>query len=712
MSVATNPADETAALGLDSERRQRQALQAECDALRADAATLQQQCDELRQILDAVLAVDDAQLWEWSRDTDVLLMYQPEGTDAPAMPGTERFTSVVDDAHREDQAALRQSWRAVQSGASAHLDISFRRATAMQWRWFRLRGQVLARDADGQATRLIGTLQDISDSKHADDARQRRAQAFAIARDPMLLVDAQGTIIDSNYALQTLLGLAEAEIAGRSITAFFADVGSGIAALQRLQDWRGELLLRGAHGSARTVDLSIIACTGRYAGSGVHLVCARDITEQKSSAHALDKLVRFDSLTGLPNRLSFQAALEARLNATEACFALLFINLDGFKHINDALGHEFGDALLAEVGRRLTISAGGEAYVARWGGDEFVVLLPHRDPRVEAARVADRIIQVLKRESTVGQHRLSASASIGIALAPDDGRSATLLVRRADTAMYAAKRGGRCRWEFFRNEFDDDSLRRLTLVNLLRQDAERGRFHFVAQPKVDGQGLVVGFELLIRWRTDEFGAVSPAYFIPLAEEIGVIGQLGREAMLAATRLIRGLIDHDCGVPVAVNLSSKQLIDPVLEQALVEACMIEGIGPHLLEVEVTESALLDNLETAKAKLGALRSRGFKVSLDDFGTGFSSLSYLRDLPFDKLKIDKSFVTSLKEGARSIALTRGIVNLSRSLGMRSVAEGVETRAEYETLQSMGVDEYQGYLFARPLPLDDAIAYAVSHH
>lgn len=684
------------------------ALREELEQARSGLRQLQSQTGLLQAMLECVLAVDGEQLWEWDEDSDTVLFHRPDGEAGGET--SERLRNLLDDAHADDQPALRDAWQRVRRRERRELDHTFRRAIGMQWRWVRMRGRRLG-DDEG-TLRLVGTFADVTELRRTDELRHLRAQAWDSSEDLLALVDHRGVIIDINPGGQRLLGRNAGELRDRRLALLLREADLAVAHARRQGDWRAETVLPGGGAREVQVQARLTPCSGRLAGSDVLLLVARDVTAEKASAQTLSRLAHVDTLTGLPNRLSLLGELQHRLDdPQQRTLALLFINVDSFKQINDALGHEFGDALLQEVGRRLGLVAGTLGYVARWGGDEFIVLLPHRHPKAEGQRVAEWIINQLRRETTVGGHRLSASASIGIALAPEHARTGDMLVRYADTAMQAAKKHRRGGWELFRREFDDDGLRRLTLINLLRQDAERGRFSFVAQPKVNGQGLAVGFELLIRWSPGELGAVSPALFIPLAEEIGVIAQLGREAMLAATRLIRGLFDAGCPLPVAVNLSSRQLIDPVLEQALVECCAIEGIDPKWLEVEVTESALLDNLDTAKRKLGDLRARGFRIALDDFGTGFSSLSYLRDLPFDKVKIDKSFVTAMNDGARAIALTRGICNLCVSLGMKTVAEGVETRAEFETLQSIGVDEYQGFYFAQPLPTDKAIAYARQH-
>jgi diguanylate cyclase (GGDEF)-like protein/PAS domain S-box-containing protein len=680
-------------------------LLAELDEARRGLRQLQAQAHLLQAMLDCVLAVDGEQLWEWDEDSDTVLFHRPDGEVAGET--SERLRNLLDDAHADDQTALREAWQRVRRRERERIDHTFRRAIGMQWRWVRLRGRRIG-PADGPL-RLVGTLADVSELRRGEELRQLRAQAWDASDDLLALLDARGQVIEVNPGGQRLLGRNDSELRDRRLPGFLRETDLALAQARRDGSWRADTVLQGAGGREIQVQARVVPCGGRLGGAEVFLLAARDVTAERASAQVLDRLAHVDSLTGLPNRLALQGQLQRRLDGpASSSLAVLFVNVDGFKSVNDALGHEFGDALLQEVGRRLVMIAGPQGLVGRWGGDEFIVAVASRQPQAEGQRVAERILQQLRRETTVGGHQLSASVSIGIALAPEHARTADMLVRYADTAMLAAKRLHRGGWALFRREYDDDGLRRLTLINLLRQDAERGGFHFVAQPKVDGQGLAVGFELLIRWSPGELGAVSPAQFIPLAEEIGVIAQLGREAMLAATRLIRGLFDAGCRLPVAVNLSSRQLIDPVLEQALVESCAIEGIDPDWLEVEITESALLDNVDTAKQKLGSLRARGFRIALDDFGTGYSSLSYLRDLPFDKVKIDKSFVTAMRDGPRAIALLRGIRNLCTSLGMKTVAEGVETRAEFETLQSIGVDEFQGYLFARPLTTDKAIAFA----
>ncbi|MBD8526058.1 putative bifunctional diguanylate cyclase/phosphodiesterase [Pseudomarimonas arenosa] len=662
---------------------------------------------ELALCLQTVLQVEQVALWEWLADGDRIRLH---AAIASADTATEdrAMSELIDDSHVEDQYGLRESWGRLVEGRSDSIDCTFRLAHGMRWRWLRLRGRVTERGRDGRACRVLGTHSDVSRQHRQAFHQQLRAQCFSHSSQARWIVDQNGMVVDSNATAQSMTGCSAEELAGRSIAGVLPDVAHQLLRAQP-QEWQGETQMKAAGGHKLTVEARLVPCQGRREGVVFHAISVRDITSQKLSARALDKLAHSDGLTSLPNRIALQAELRRRLAHNDPPeLAVMFINLDGFKATNEALGHDFGDALLVRVAERLRELVPGSHVVGRWGADEFVLLIEHREPRAEAARMAERVLQALKVETLVEHHTMTLGASIGIAVAGEDGLSAELLIRRADAAMNAAKRNKRGGWEFFRDQFDEDSLRRLTLVNLLRQDADRGRFEFAAQPKVDPSGQPTGFELLIRWHTEAFGAVSPAYFIPLAEEIGVISALGREAMLAATHLIRGLHNAGNPLPVAVNLSSRQLIDPILEQALIESCAIEGIDPSWLEIEVTESALLDNVERAKTLLGALRQRGFRTALDDFGTGFSSLSYLRDLPFDKVKIDKSFVSGVGESPRGVALTRGIADLCRALGMRTVAEGVEQQIQWELLREIGVDEYQGFLFSPPLSMDEAIRYA----
>ena len=429
-----------------------------------------------------------------------------------------------------------------------------------------------------------------------------------------------------------------------------------------------------------------------------HLVALRDISERRRAEQALERMALFDSLTGLANRAAINQHLAVRVARVNGpAFALMFVDLDGFKAVNDSFGHRAGDLLLQQAAERLR-NALPQAFIGRWGGDEFVVVLPDGGDDYQLREGAQLVIATLGQPFQIDGHRLSVTPSIGAVNHPADGVDATLLLRRADAAMYGAKAQGRNCLVIYAPKLDDGVERRSRLQSLVRSDAERNAFHFVVQPKVNAAGRTTGAELLMRWTTEEFGPVSPVEFIPIAEQIGMIPLMGRHALHAAARIANEVRAMGSDASVAVNLSPRQLLRPDLERTVLHACQHNGVAPSQIELELTESALVTDIGHVEKLLVRLRRHGFKLALDDFGTGYSSLSHLRNLPFHKVKIDRSFVMDLDRSPKSRVMLEGLVRLCSNLGMSTVAEGVETEAQFALLRAMGVDEYQGYLFARP--------------
>lgn len=430
----------------------------------------------------------------------------------------------------------------------------------------------------------------------------------------------------------------------------------------------------------------------------------------QAMARELERVARLDGLTELPNRSALEDYLTRRLCASHS-FALMQLDLDGFKDINESYGHEAGDRLLRAASQRLASVVGlgepgrldGKDLLARWSGTSFAAVLAPGSGETEVRATAQGVIAAFSAPFAVGEHALSLSPSIGAVLAPRDGSHPVELLRKLDVATCAAREPGRNRLTFYDAGLEDDVQRRVRLFSLLRADAERNGFAFVAQPKVDRDGLAVGAELLMRWPTEAFGPVSPVEFIPMAEKLGLIGLMGRHALHAAARLAARCQAAGQSLPVAVNLSPKQLLQPGLDGQLLLACERAGIVPALLELELTESALLVGIEVVTPVLRRLRQQGFSLALDDFGTGYSSLGYLRHLPFTKVKIDRSFVMDIERDERALRMLEPMLRLCEVLGMSAVAEGVETAAQFEALRRLGVPEFQGYHFARPIPVDD---------
>ena len=426
-----------------------------------------------------------------------------------------------------------------------------------------------------------------------------------------------------------------------------------------------------------------------------------DITERRQSEAQIVFLARHDALTGLPNRVVFQERLEQALAEVGrgAGFALLYLDLDRFKEVNDTLGHPIGDGLLCAVAHRLQDLVREGDIAARLGGDEFAILQLGAATASDASALARRVVDIVSDPYEIEGNRVVVGASIGIALAPADGRHAAQLLKNADLALYRAKREGRGRWHFFEPAMDALAKARRALELELRGPGLLQQLELYYQPVISSANLTItGFEALLRWRHPELGFLPPGDFIPVAEEIGVISFIGAWVLQQA-----------CGeaarwpgdLKVAVNLSPLQFRGSHLLETVSDALNAASLAPERLVLEITESALLkENAKTLSA-LHTMRNLGIRIAMDDFGTGYSSLSYLRSFPFDTIKIDRSFVREISTRPECIAIVQAITGLADSLGMNTVAEGVETEAQFKLLASAGCTEMQGYLFSKPMPV-----------
>jgi diguanylate cyclase (GGDEF)-like protein len=431
-----------------------------------------------------------------------------------------------------------------------------------------------------------------------------------------------------------------------------------------------------------------------------------DRADEKTRAdERIEYLASHDSLTRLPNREMFNGMLRQAIDAAERYqrrFALLFIDLDRFKVINDSLGHDAGDMLLVEIGGRLRRALRSSDVVARLGGDEFVVILEEAAERSEVEQVAAELLSVLSQPLQLSGHECHTTASIGIAMYPSDGADILTLTKNADMAMYLAKEDGKNGFRFFSREIKTQSIERLKLESALRRALERDQFTLHYQPKIDmASGQITGVEALLRWNHPELGSVSPAQFIPLAEETGTIVPIGRWVLREACAQNmawqrRGLRP----VTMAVNLSPRQFADGHLLRDVDEALAASGMSPVLLQLEVTESMVMRNVSRAIKILDAIQSRGIRLAIDDFGTGYSSMSLMKQFPIDTIKIDRSFIRDLPVDSEDQAIAQAIISMGKALGMTVVAEGVETIEQQAFLRSHACDEMQGFLFSRPLP------------
>ena len=439
----------------------------------------------------------------------------------------------------------------------------------------------------------------------------------------------------------------------------------------------------------------------RMTSEGTVLV-VQDVTERRNAQLEINRMARFDSVTELPNRRNFEEQLALALRRDGAPgdgLTVMFLDLDDFKQVNDSLGHRTGDKLLVEIASRLRAIIGPRDLVARWGGDEFVILHHHEPGQFETEALAKRIIDEINRAVVIDGSEVIVGASIGSASAPDDGLSPDALLSKADIALYAAKADGRRSWRAFEQEMDAKiQIRRLIELEL-RAAVATDQIEVYFQPIVSvARRQIVGFEALARWRSTLLGPVSPAEFIPIVEEIGLMEEMGAAMLRRACKACAGWPD---GVSVSVNLSSTQFRSGNLENTILSALAEAQLAPERLDLEITELTLLEDRGDTRRTLQSLRAQGMRVSLDDFGTGYSSLSYLLSFPLDRIKIDRSFTMGLGLQERASVLVEGVSSMSRRLGMSVLIEGVETAKQLRMIEALGtISEAQGYLFSRPVP------------
>jgi diguanylate cyclase (GGDEF)-like protein/PAS domain S-box-containing protein len=465
-----------------------------------------------------------------------------------------------------------------------------------------------------------------------------------------------------------------------------------------------EIQLFSAGSASIYVEMSLTAHKRGGEATVVWGVC-RDITERKIAQHELYKLAHHDILTGLPNRVLLEDRLQqakALSHREQSCFALLFIDLDRFKIINDTLGHSIGDDLLRMVAGRLKRTLRETDTVARIGGDEFIILLTNVKDRSDVSVLSDKILKSMTLPFNLRDHELFVTTSLGICMYPDDEQDTDEMMKKADIAMYHAKSMGRNNAQFYSDDMDQNASRRFVISNSLRRGLEQNEFRVFYQPKVDmSSDLIVSMEALVRWDHPELGLLSPVEFIQLAEENGLIMQLGEWVLReSCTQNMKWHTEGISNMRVAVNISGYQLQHTQLLSGIKKVLEETGMPPELLELEITESVIMQNPEFVVSVLSSFTELGIQISIDDFGTGYSSLAHLKRFSVNTLKIDKSFVRDVDFNSTDAAIATAIIAMGNSLKLNVIAEGVETQAQYDFLKENNCDQVQGFLFSRPLP------------
>jgi len=659
--------------------------------------------------------------WQWDIKTDVIefspALYRLLGMDSSRH--TLNLAELVNCFVPESRARLKACLdRTVLTGEPCELDIEAVRPGG-EHRWM-VAHCGASRDADGRTSTLIGTMQDITGRKRAEAALHEIEEQFNQLANH---IPQMFWITGVGQREVVYLSPAFEQITGYSIESAKASSRVLVAMVhpddrRRVQSARKHAASGGYDETFRLVrrdDQSVRwvrdrAFPIRDANGEVYRVAGivEDITERKQAEERMLHLAHYDSLTELPNRVLFQDRLKQTLvqaHRNRSAVGVLFMDLDGFKTINDTLGHAFGDKLLQLASSRLTQCVRGGDTVARFGGDEFALILSDLAAAHDAGLVAQKMLDALAAPFDLDSNETYVTASIGITLYPVDSENITTLIKYADAAMYSAKAAGRNNYQFYTAEMNRSAQKKMHLETGLRRALERQEFVLHYQPKIDVlTGRTTGLEALLRWQSPNAGLVSPAEFIPLLEETGLIvavgGWVARAACLQISEWQRAGVPI---VPVAINISGRQFQQPGLDNLISGTLAEFNVDPRWLEIEITESSLMHKPEDAIAVLENLKALGIRISVDDFGTGYSSLSYLKRFPLNALKIDRSFVRDITVDADDAAITRAILTLAHSLNLKVIAEGVETEEQLAFLHANHCDEAQGYLFSKPIPAAD---------
>lgn len=534
----------------------------------------------------------------------------------------------------------------------------------------------------------------------------------------VVIMDADFVVTSVNEAYCRISGHTEDEILGHRPpfeAAMRADpelYEVAWRALRQNGEWDGEFWKTAADGEEFAIHLSITSIIGEHGALNQYGAIISDVTQRKRDEERIRYQANFDALTGLPNRSLFLDRLNQSLASMargRKTLGLMFIDLDGFKLVNDSLGHDMGDELLREAANRIGKCTRDGDTVARLGGDEFTVIMPNLHNARDAPVVAQRILDSLVRPFLLSGTESFVSGSIGITIYPDDAQVASDLLKNADAAMYRAKEKGKANYQFYTADLNEEVAERLRIKNGLAKALKSDEFQLYYQPKLTlATGRIDSVEALMRWKSPELGMVSPVRFIPVLEETGMVVEVGEWAIRTACLQHRAWIE--AGLPplrVAVNLSARQLREISFVSVLEKVLRETGVGPEGIEIEITESMLMSDTENAVSALKDLHNLGIHVAMDDFGTGYSSLSYLRRFPIDTIKIDGSFVADIADSHDGAEIIRTIISMGKTLNRQIVAEGVETEEQLALLREYDCDHIQGYLISRPLPGDELTGF-----
>ncbi|GAB3545368.1 EAL domain-containing protein [Noviherbaspirillum agri] len=670
-----------------------------------------------RERLERVLKGSNDGWWDWDRESGRLYCsprcWDMLGYAEGELPGDSNLWRVL--MHADDAPLAEQAFNDALSQGEQTCSIEVRLRHKEGHYLPVLMRYLIQRNADGTPSLVSGTTMDLSEQKRSEERLRQAAAVFEATREGVIVTTAERSILLVNKAFCDITGYTEAEVvgkkprmlsSGRHTPEFYRDMWQCIAANGH---WRGEIWNRRKNGEIYPQLLSISEICNNAGAVMNYVAVFADISRLKESETKLDFLAHHDPLTNLPNRLLLLSHLEHGIRTAQrdnAQLALLMLDLDRFKDVNDSFGHAAGDELLQQVAERLMSRLRGMDTVARLGGDEFTVMLQKISHPEDAAVVASEIMSSLSKPWTLSNGtEVRIGVSIGISIFPEHGTTTHDLLQHADAALYQAKHEGRGCFRYFSQSLTYAARERIGLETRLHRAIEQGELRVYFQPQLDiATGRIVGAEALVRWQDPQEGLIPPGRFIPVAETTGLIDSIG-EWMLRQT-CMHGKRWLDAGLPpitLAVNIAPRQFIQGDVGKTVAAVLAETGFPAAGLELEVTEGALMEREKDVAHLLHRLRELGVRLAIDDFGTGYSSLAHLKRFPLDVLKIDKSFVQDIPHSQDDCAIAATIVAMGQSLGFKVLAEGVENKEQLAFLRSLGCDSYQGYLASRPVPVED---------
>ncbi|AFV83975.1 putative bifunctional diguanylate cyclase/phosphodiesterase [Alteromonas mediterranea] len=656
--------------------------------------------------LELALWASQESFWSWKAQCDRMEIrsFSLHSESVSTWSGT--LIQLLERVHEDDIEGLQFHWSMALHGKRDRIEFSFRLKLDEDFQWVRLRGRVLERGNAGEALHIVGTTKDITQQRKAEQSFHLMASAFASSREPMLVLSPDLVITECNDAFIQLIGaMVKDQWVGLDFNHIFITEKVDKAQLASDKQVRFESKIKTQSGEIRVVDISV-ALFETYQQTSYLIATMRDISDRKRNEARLRQLALHDELTGLSNRNFLRESITGLVESKKP-FVLVFIDLDGFKAINDNAGHERGDIELQRVGAQLTAMFGPIGEVGRWGGDEFIAVLPSQTCEKIAEKSQQLIHHIEEDVVSVKSSELRLSASIGIADFPAHSDSIEGLIQCADAAMYRAKELGKGQAFIYEPGLYESMTQQVSMVNDLRRTVENHLLDFYIQGKYDLNGELKGGEVLCRWISGLHGVVSPAVFIPIAEEQKLDSAIGLQALEAACDYI-SIMESQQGesIPLSVNISANQMLDPNFPQQALKICMNNSVSPEYIELELTESVFIRDEKAALRALNTLKENGFRLSLDDFGSGFSSLSYLRSFQFEVVKVDKSLIQGIHLDSKANALFNGLIAMLKSLQIEVVAEGVELESYLPFMQQADIQLMQGFYFDKPMPYDQFLA------